>query len=69
MTEKTLTVMTLALDALSARAIVLIAMLMTFGLFSWAMYESSYLTLTIAGSFAVLVFLPVLWRPHGNSPQ
>lgn len=70
MTEnKVATVLTLALEALTARAVVILATVMSFGLFAWAMAESSWICLTIAAVFAILVFLPILWRSNGNSTQ
>ena len=50
----------LALQALSDRALTAITACMSFGLFCWAMTYAGWLRLAIAGTFAVLVFLPVL---------
>lgn len=54
--------MALVLQVLSARAIILLALLMTLGLFAWALAVGTVLALVDAGLFAVLVFLPVLWN-------
>lgn len=62
------TVLSLALQALSARILVLIAMSMTFGLFAWGMERGDALSLVTAAVFALLVFLPVYWRGHAQ-PQ
>lgn len=70
MTEsKAVTVLSLALDALSAKVVVLLAMVMSFGLFAWAMAVGTWLSVATAAIFSVLVFLPILWRAHGSSTQ
>jgi hypothetical protein len=46
---------------LSTRVLALLALLMTFGLFSWAMTKGDWLHFAVAGAFAVTIFLPVLW--------
>jgi hypothetical protein len=63
------TVLSLALEALTARAVILLALVMSFGLFAWALAAASWLSVATAAIFAILVFLPVLWRFHGNSSQ
>lgn len=60
------TVLSLALQAVSQRIVVLLAMAMTFGLFAWAMWMHEWIALAIAGTFAALVFLPVLYRSSPN---
>jgi hypothetical protein len=50
-----------ALKVLQARLLVLLAMLLSFSLFAWAMWLGSQLALIIAAAFAVSVFLPVLF--------
>lgn len=60
------TVLSLALQAVSQRIVVLLAMGMVFGLFSWAMWMHTPLSLYTASAFAVLVFLPILWRSHAS---
>jgi hypothetical protein len=49
-----------AKKVLAERVVILVALVMTFGLFAWAMSEPSTVTCWIAISFAVVVFLPVL---------
>lgn len=49
-----------AKKVLAERVVILIALTMTFCLFMWAMSQPSALSCVTAGSFAVLVFLPVL---------
>ena len=44
---------------LSTRMMLIMTMLLTFGLFAWAMYAADYTHLAIASAFAVFVFLPV----------
>jgi len=48
------------LRILTVRIMALLALLMAFALFAWAMYLQNQQSLWIAGAFAVLVFLPVL---------
>lgn len=55
-------ILSLALRAVSERVILLVALAMVFGLFAWAMNTLSVLSLSTAASFAVLVFLPILYR-------
>jgi hypothetical protein len=60
-------IMALVMQAISARAVVLIALLMTIGLFAAAMFVGTVLALVNAGLFGVIVFLPVLLRgSHGK---
>ena len=63
------TALSLALEVLSARVVLILAILMSFGLFSWAMALGSWVAVLTAAIFTALVFLPILWRSHGNSPQ
>jgi hypothetical protein len=58
--------LTLALQAVSARVTVLVSMSMSFGLYCWAMWMGTPLAVGTACAFAILVFLPVLWRGHGK---
>lgn len=51
-----------AYRVLSVRVLALLALLMTFGLFSWAMTKGDWLHFAVAGAFAVVIFLPVLWE-------
>jgi uncharacterized membrane protein len=48
------------LTVLSYRILTLLALLMTFALFSWAMVQGSWIHFAIAGAFGVVIFLPVL---------
>lgn len=54
--------MKLAYGAFVTRLVLVVALLMTFGLFSWAIWLGTVLSLIAAGVFAVLVFLPILLR-------
>jgi hypothetical protein len=66
-TDAILSVLALALQAISSRLVVIVSMVMTFALFAWAMTQGgSLVRLAVAASFAVLVFLPVLWRSHAR---
>jgi hypothetical protein len=62
--------MALVIQAISARAIVLLALLMTIGLFAAAMMVGTILALVNAGLFGIIVFLPVLVRgSHGKKER
>lgn len=60
------------LNVLTHRLFTLLALLMTFGLFCWAMWLGDWLRFAIAGAFGVIIFLPVLLgekpkeKPHGE---
>jgi len=55
-----------ALQLLQARLITLIAMLLTAGLFGWAMYAQTLLGCIIAAIWGLIVFLPVLMTGRGG---
>lgn len=55
-------IISIALGLLAKKLILLVGLGMAFGLFCWAMWEHSWIALAIAGSFAVIVFLPVLLK-------
>jgi len=61
----------IALRVLSARILVILALLMTFGLFSYAMYAQTILTCVIASIFGGIIFLPVLFtgRTRGEHAE
>jgi hypothetical protein len=61
--------MALVLRVISARAIILVALVMTLALFAWAMGQGTWLALSDAGLFAVLVFLPVLVKGSSNGKK
>ena len=50
----------MALSVLTDRLLTVSALLMTFGLASWAMYAPSIERLQIAGGFGIIVYLPAL---------
>jgi hypothetical protein len=56
-----------AYKVLSARLLALLALMMSFGLFCWAMAYATWLHFTVAAVFGVTIFLPVLWGTRGNS--
>lgn len=61
--------LTLALRAVSDKAILLLAMVMAFGLFAWAMDRGTVIALWTAAVFAVLLFWPIAFRgTHGTAP-
>lgn len=66
MDETTLSIIGLLMKALSSRVLLIVAMLMTFGLFCWSMYLGTALSLVVACAFAVLVFLMILLKGDGS---
>ncbi len=62
-------VLNAATRILAARVLAMLCLFMVFGLFCWAMWVQTPLACLVAGGFAVLVFLPVLWggRKQENS--
>lgn len=55
------------LRALGSRITSLIALLMTFGLYSWAMARGTWLSFAMAAAFGIGVLLPVLFVGwHGS---
>lgn len=49
------------IKVLSARFTMLLALILTFVLFLWAMSKATALPIVIATIFAILVFLPAVW--------
>ena len=47
---------------LAMRVMVYLALIMTVALFSFALYQGTWVALATSGTFALLVFLPVLYR-------
>lgn len=58
----------IALRLLAARLLTLLALLMTFGLFCWAIWMQTSLAAIVAATFGGVIFLPVLFagRPKGG---
>jgi len=56
------------LTILTHRILTLLALIMSFGLYSWAMVQGSWIHFAIAGAFGVGIFLPVLVSA-GNRAQ
>ena len=52
---------------LAARVLAFVALLMVFGLFCWAIYLQTWVGFTVASTFGVTIFLPVLWA--AKKPQ
>lgn len=52
----------LTYKVLASRVFLFLALFMTFGLFCWALAEATWVALALSGTFAVLVFLPILFR-------
>ena len=49
-----------ALTVLTHRLLTLVALIMVFGLFCWAMWLNTWLQFAIAGAFGITIFLPIL---------
>jgi hypothetical protein len=54
------TAIEVGLTVVTHRLLTLVALLMTFGLFCVAMSQGTWVALTIAGAFGLIIFLPVL---------
>jgi len=65
----TVAVLSLAIQVVSQRILVILAMLITAGMFGYALWAHEWIALVTAASFAVLVFLPILWRSGANANQ
>ena len=46
---------------LAARILAFLSLLMTFGLFCWAIYLQTWIGYAVATTFGAFVFLPCLW--------
>ncbi len=57
-----LTYIKTGMQVLATRVLSLLGLVATVALFGAALAQQSWLSLTAAGIFAVLVFLPLLWR-------
>lgn len=55
-----------ALGLLQARLVLILCMIMTFGLFCWAMWLQTALAAIIAAAWGVSIFLPVLFAGRGG---
>lgn len=60
-------IISIALQLLSSKIILILTLGVTAGLFGWAMWYHGWIPLVIASSFAVLVFLPVLLRGENRA--
>lgn len=52
---------------LAARILAFLALLMTFGLFAWAIHLQTWVGYAVAATFGAIIFLPVLWA--AKSPK
>lgn len=59
-------ILDLALRILTGRLMVLLALCMTFGLFCWAMWMGTLLSLIVATVFGIFGYLPVLFKEHSR---
>jgi hypothetical protein len=55
-----------ALRVIQERLVLILCMLMTFGMFAWAMWLQSVLGAIIAAAWGILIFLPVLITGRGE---
>jgi hypothetical protein len=60
-------ILSIAMQVVSSKIILILALGVTAGLFCWALWLGTWLGLAIAASFAILVFLPVLFRGASNA--
>lgn len=51
----------MGLRFLGARIIAVVSLIMTFVLFSWAMWAHEWIAYTTATTFGIVIFLPALW--------
>lgn len=64
--SRTVAAINVAMKILSVKILTLLALLMTFGLFSWAMVRDDVLHFAVAGAFGAGIFLPILWFSRGE---
>lgn len=57
-----LAIVRMGLGVITERLLTLCSLWMTFGLTSWAMYAPTVERLQIAGGFAIIVFVPSLFK-------
>jgi hypothetical protein len=60
-------ILSIALQVVSTKIVFIIALAMSFGLWSWAMWAHEWIAVATAAGFTLLVFLPVLMRGDGNA--
>jgi hypothetical protein len=58
-----------ALTVLTHRLLTVVALVMTFGLFCWAMVMGTLIHFLIAGAFGLAIFLPVLAVDRRPEPR
>lgn len=56
----------IALETITERVLTILAMIMTFALSCWTMYEPSYERMAMAAFFAISVFLPSVHRERNK---
>lgn len=62
----------LSLKVLSRHTLCFVALFMTFGVFCWALWLGTWMSLASAGAFGGIIFLPILCRsirPERNDGQ
>ena len=67
--DLTLRVIRIAFEVLSERVFSILAMVMTFALSCWAMYEPTWERMAMAGAFGLAVFIPSLARDRRRNEQ
>lgn len=64
-----LAIVRVAFSAITERLLTLLSLLMTFGLAAWAMYGPTEQRLYIAGGFAILVYIPSVWKERKRNEK
>lgn len=67
--DMTLRVVRIALELVAERAFSILAILMTFALSCWAMWEPTWERMAIAAFFAVTVYVPSLTRERKRKSE
>lgn len=62
-------ILSIALQIVSGKVLLILGLGMAFALFCWAMWMHSWLALAVAGTFAVIVFLPVLFKGDSRARE
>jgi hypothetical protein len=62
-------ILSIALQVVSSKALLLLGLGMQFALYCWAMWAHSWIALATAASFALIVFLPLLFKGDRNAQQ
>jgi hypothetical protein len=61
-TDALVGVLSLALQAVSSKALLLVSLCMTGALYGWSMWMHEWISLAVAATWSLLVFLPLLLK-------